>query len=297
MTKATEGYEYCETGLTASEGIKGRLFIFPKHLEKGIDFAKKEKIFSITIGDMLYKDSLNTEEKENIDLEALLSLPEIEILMIDDSFKLREVLNTDALYHLKSLKRFISNQSFDLDISKLCTVEWLEYNYTPKFKNLETAIWLKSLAIKGYKANSLEVLKSLEQLEYLQLVLPSIQSIAGIENSKNLKSLFIIQARKLDNIQTLNQLNRLETLALVNCPKISHFDFELPSLLDLEITSINNLTFLKDLPNLQTLKFQNIEDGNLTPLLESNLKRAYFSDKKHYSHKMKEINHILSQPG
>ena len=103
----------------------------------------------------------------------------------------------------------------------------------------------------------------------------------------------------MQDISVINQL-KIKYLRLEKCPKLnieSISQIYSNSLLDMSLfMKIENLNFLSNYPNLEKLFFSEVTDGNLNPILDSSLKYISFSsDKKHYSHKMKQLNDLLTR--
>ncbi|MFF3025431.1 hypothetical protein ACFVRR_22775 [Gottfriedia sp. NPDC057948] len=78
----------------------------------------------------------------------------------------------------------------------------------------------------------------------------------------------------------LSGINRLEELSLTNCGEIE------------------NIGFIKLMKNLKVFVFidTNVVDGDLSPCI--GLRYSGFFDKKHYTHKFKQLTHaIVEQQG
>ena len=57
----------------------------------------------------------------------------------------------------------------------------------------------------------------------------------------------------------------------------------------------DGISFIRKMKNLKFFSFvkTNIKDGDITPCL--GLEYAGFDDKRHYSHRMKQVNRIISE--
>lgn len=141
------------------------------------------------------------------------------------------------------------------------------------------------------------------KLKSLIINFSNIESLLGIEKYSFLENLELHRVSKLQSISSLKNLPSLKSLSLFNAKKI--FDFsDLSALVTLEQLKlcdsgdIKNLNFIHHLNLLSEFSFagSNVVDGNLSVLLcgNNNLKWCGFNSKKHYTHTMDKINHILS---
>jgi hypothetical protein len=96
--------------------------------------------------------------------------------------------------------------------------------------------------------------------------------------SENLKDLEIESAKKIEDFSPIGKVWSLEDLALNNCG------------------TIPSIGFIKHLPHLESMKFwdSTVVDGDVSPCLE--LEYVYFTNKKHYSHKLLEGDRFSDRP-
>jgi hypothetical protein len=86
--------------------------------------------------------------------------------------------------------------------------------------------------------------------------------------------------KKIQDISLLGELENIKNLALTDCG---------------EIWSLQSLSKCRFLENISFVGDTVIEDGMLAPLLDiPQLKKMWFADKKHYSHKRDQVATILS---
>lgn len=166
----------------------------------------------------------------------------------------------------------------------------------PPLRELGLIRWgLPDLAVLAHHAESLR-----------QLHLTAARRITGIEEigaADGLETLRLTYCTRLQSLEPLRNLRALRRLAIDRCGKLSDFSVlaELPGLraLDLSNTAIDDLRFLRSLPNLRYLTVDgNVTDGDLTPLLELvDLQWLNIKDRKHYSHRRADIAGALEISG
>jgi hypothetical protein len=211
-----------------------------------------------------------------------------------------KIVDCDGIYLLSNLRRLIINDiSCKIDLNRLKSLDsyFGNYNYIiieNGFSNL------KILFLSRYRSstNNLNDLKSCHKIEEFSLTQSNINSLEGLNNMVNLKSLELNYLAKLNDIFQLSSCTDLEYLHLDHCKKVKDIEKVLPKLKKLKKLFISdcgtlpNLKWLNELPNLRFFTFvgTNIEDGDLSPLLDKNFEHVGFDNKKHYSHKMTEIN-------
>ena len=143
----------------------------------------------------------------------------------------------------------------------------------PKLKHLELN-WSNAKGLRG-----LENLTSLKRLELHYCL--KLESATGVEAVRDhLEFLHIDRSRKFVCNQALESLRELRVLRLNSCGPIASMEFILgyPKLRDFRFVSTN------------------VVDGNLLPLLNHpSLKSVGMSDKRHYSHRDKAVQALLSE--
>jgi len=141
-----------------------------------------------------------------------------------------------------------------------------------------------------YKGHSFELLPPSEKLIYLELNSANIRDFSGIENFPHLKRLEIHYCTKLEN-GLLTLKDNLEHLHIDQAKKLQSTD-QISKLSKLKVLCLNrcgpleNLLFLKDLPNLVDFRFvdTNILSGDLTPIIEHpSIRSVGFLNKRHYN--------------
>lgn len=139
------------------------------------------------------------------------------------------------------------------------------------------------------------------KVETLELFYTNLVNFNGIERFINLKKLSVFHSKNLLSFDGLDKL-RLSELSIENAHKIRKYDdlINLKSLKKLELTncnSIDDLDFILQMKKLKDFRFMKTDviSGELTPLLNHNPKLEYiaFSDKRHFSHTLKDIRREL----
>jgi hypothetical protein len=116
----------------------------------------------------------------------------------------------------------------------------------------------------------------LRHLRWLSLHgLRKLSSLRGIEELDQLETLAVSACRGISGIQEVQGLARLKKLQVDNCG---------------DVASLSPLEGLKSLELITFCDSTNIVDGNLSYLEKyDNLERLGFSNRRHYTHKLKEF--------
>tara|TARA_R110002033_G_scaffold170860_1_gene214517 strand:- start:2829 stop:3686 length:858 start_codon:yes stop_codon:yes gene_type:complete len=173
-----------------------------------------------------------------------------------------------------------------MDLSIFTKLQYLNLEWNTKILNLNTLDSLKSLTLRKYKGNpvNLTKLKSIEELIFIQ---GNINSLNFISSLKKIKKLGLFYLKNILEIKPIKYVN-LEDLEIDSCKNIQYEDSlffckELRQLKISDSSSLPNLSFLTRLKDLKFLSFvgTNIEDGDITPCL--NLNYVGFDNKRHYN--------------
>lgn len=95
----------------------------------------------------------------------------------------------------------------------------------------------------------------------------------------------------------MNRLSRLKILRLRNCKRLQDLTQLVPNntIKQISISSLKDLKFLAGMKKLKFLHFDDVIDGDISPLLDSSLEFVGMVSKKKYSHTEKEVNLILER--
>ncbi|UJF28467.1 hypothetical protein L0M13_09250 [Planococcus sp. 107-1] len=236
-----------------------------------------------------------TDYYEESQIDFLRECPSIESFLLQGPY----VKNVSGLYHLKGLKFLSINDtapSLSIDFSQLTGVEEINGTLPPKAAALDSLIHLKKIRIWGYKpkGKDLKEFTEMKALEDLELINSNIISLEEIQGLKKLHRLGLFRMRNLGDISAIQQLSgNLKDLDIESAKKIADFS-PIGKVQSLEYLALNNcgtipsIRFITQLPHLKGVRFwdSTVEDGDVSPCLQ--LDYAYFTNKKHYSHKLIE---------
>lgn len=181
---------------------------------------------------------------------------------------------------------------------KICKLVW-----RPKAKTVFSCSGLSLLNIVNYPSEDLNDIKHMQALERLQLTSRKLVSLSGIENLTSLSVLDLADCSKLENLAGVDQCQQLATVELEGCKKINDVSLlgELKGIKNVVLTDCGKIRTLQPLSSCQSLENltfagdTNIEDGALELLLDlPQLKKMWFVDKSHYSHKRDQVAELLS---
>jgi protein phosphatase 1 regulatory subunit 7 len=230
------------------------------------------------------------------DIAFLVCFPWVEHLTILDS----EMIDISAVSSLGKLRHLhISGPTKQpLDLAAFPLLEELSVRWWPKLRLGDTLPSLRVLGLSHYAPTSgdLTGLPQIPLLEELGLVQAQNLTLSGIERFLGLRCLSIDYFPRLVDLSPLTAFadGVLEILEFGHCPKLAHHDRvrvirSLRRLAFNQCGEIPSLSFLNELPALESFSFvnTNIIDGDLTPCLR--LQFAGFFDKRHYSHRSSDF--------
>ncbi len=232
-------------------------------------------------------------------LEELLEFKDIESLCIEDDIKIKPKIDLSPLYELKNLHELnFEDKNINPDFSKLPQLETLYFKYHKSITDLSPLKKLKHLLIFSLNVPNCELLSELSSLEMLRLTRGTFTSLKGVENLKKVKRFDVAYNSKLFDANSINHMSGLERLHIEKCKSLTDFSFLKGNthIKSLFIDTVDTLDFVPTMPNLEDIKFWNCIDASMKPLLESkSLKEIYFyPNKKHYTHKVEEIQALNS---
>ena len=214
-------------------------------------------------------------------------------------------------YELPNLKWLCCCTTTGLDDEQVASVDYSQFKEVRRLSihgykgqhNVALANNVISLIFDfGYpKANDLRNSFPTEKLRNFAISQAPIMSLSGIESAKQLRRLELSYNRRLSDISALYSLrDTLACLEIEKCGKISDFSV-LETLNNLEYlmlkgsNTLPDLTFLKNMPKLKYLHLtMNVADGDLS--LCENLPYARIQNRKHYTHKDKDLPKNYSNP-
>ena len=262
----------------------------PTKLAEGLQFAKERNIRAILIKG-------NPYNVFDLDLSAFALFPEIERVTISPTCKIGSFGQADAFYN-SQIRSFTSWGTINapLEFHRFTHLTHLYATETAKLKISSLPETLLFADIRKLSHNDLSIFRNTPKLESLILVSPKISSLNGLENCAGLEELFLLLMPRLTDIQAISRLGSLKTLHFERCKHMTQSKLEQiasASLKELHIRfPVEDLSFLKNFPNLEAFFFTDIKDGNLYPLLDTKIKGAGFSKKTHYTHGYVDLSRL-----
>ena len=260
-------------------------------------------------------------EKTEIDLSKITEYRFLEFVGISGMTGYAQYpINLLFLSDLPNLKSIWLDLPGDciIDFGKMKKLQKVNLSWSSQYSNFNSLSTLIELRIVGYNKSSLEDFRQMTELKKMILWDPTINSLMGIEGCLSLNYMDLFRAKKLQSLKGIERLNKLEYLHILSCHKLLDISavFELGNLRKLTIEkcksikeislveessieflhldSIDNLYFISKMPKLETLLFENIENGDLSPLLgHPTLTNVWFPNKKKYTHTRLEIVNSL----
>jgi protein phosphatase 1 regulatory subunit 7 len=270
---------------------KSTLIIESNRLEDCLRFAAAKKVTKIYLQYNYGFKLSNVDFLKNYDFFT-------EVSIIKDL----QDIDISGVQFLKRLIRLtLSNGNQGLDFGNFPLLEEASVHWNSKLKNLELCKSLQKLTLWQYKpkSGSCQELGGLSSLISLKITQSNIRSLTGLEGLKHLQEFEGYYLTKLEDIaKIITVSNTLRFLTLDHCKKLHAYEKDLASLANLQklilgdCGDLDSLKFVRHLTKLIFLSFvgTNIKDGNLSFLLGRKFEHIGFDDKRHYSHKMKELN-------
>ena len=226
------------------------------------------------------------------DLSFLSGFPWVEHLTVMDS----EMIDISAISSLGKLRylQLSGRAKQPLDLASFPLLEELRVQWWRKLRFADSMESLRALSLSHYApaCGDLNGLPQIPQLEDLELVQASNLTLAGIERFPGLRRLTVDYFSRLTDISPLTPFadGVLEILEFGHCPRLTRHD-QVKVICSLRRLAFNgcgeiaSLSFLNEMPALESFSFvnTNIVDGDLRPCLR--LRFAGFLDKRHYSHR------------
>ena len=170
--------------------------------------------------------------------------------------------------------RLFENAEFELDFSRFKNLEALEATQNKKMKFNRLPPTLRCAKISKLSHENLAIFRDTPKLERLELNFSKVTSLEGIKGCGELEHLSFERCRLLNSAAMqgvrLGSLERLD----------ARFNVE-------------NLKFLANFPNLREFYFKYVADGDLTPILEGEIRCCGFESRGHYSHTWNKIQDLL----
>jgi hypothetical protein len=162
----------------------------------------------------------------------------------------------------------------------------------PKIDDDFTKVEYTILRHLKHKMTAFDNLPDSDKLSYMNLTWANIKDLQGIDKYSNLKRLELHYCTKLETGSGISHLRKTLQHLHINRSKKFAITDELLSLNELRVLCLNacgpidNLSFLKNFPNLIDFRFvdTNVIDGDLTPIIEHpTIRSVGFLNKRHYN--------------
>ncbi len=261
---------------------KSYLIIKTNQIDSIVSYIKKNNIVDVLVS--------KYEGFENDSVDFLKECTGIEnIFLVDGDYDI------SGIKYLKNLKTAIigPKPKVKIDLSEFKKIESLSLTYHKNWLNLFDCISLKDLHLWKNPFEDLSEFVKLKDLKSLELIQGKTKSLLGIEKL-NLISIEIHKMSSLEDISISEKLVELESFHLHDCKKVQNHNriknaINLISLRYANCGEMESISFIKDLSKLKEFRFPKtlVKDGDLSYLESVDV--IMFNDKKHYSHKYKDL--------
>ena len=276
----SEGFKFMD-GLGA-----GTIVVESGRLKEYVDYIKVNNVEKMYVCDLYFN---------SVDLDFLKELTSIKEININS----RYITNANGMYALKDLKKLTINDiRREVDILEFPKLTTLYVNLECNIQNISFNNNITSLGVRLYKSKSktFEEYQKLNNLAELRLTQTNLKDLSGIKNLTKLKYIELNYNRSLLDISELAECKNLEEIQMSNCKKIHNLTQTLENIPTLkkiilsDCGEIQNLEFVKKLPNLKFISFvgTKVISGDLNPIV--GLEYAGFDNKKHYNYRNEQIN-------
>ncbi len=234
------------------------------------------------------------------DLRFLRDVPQLKALYIQDATP-----DLSAIFELQHLEwLLLPSTRQEIDFTFWPRLNVLRCHWGPQLKGIDSCANLRKLYVRNFNPRS-KSLKSLglpSRLVELELAFSNIASLDGISFSSSLVRLELHYLRDLSDIEDLRNLHEsMEALEMTHCKKLGSYKAiadlrNLKRLIIGHCSDMPSLGFLASLHKLELLTFlgTNVKNGDLSPCLGlPNLNHIAYTDKRHFSHKAKDLRALL----
>jgi internalin A len=270
------------------------LDIDPVFIEEGMKYATNNSCKSVRIVTL----NQNSGNKLDVSFHAFNDKVFIENLIISDDFKFGKTTSVESLYSLNNLGSLQLQQFLNIDFQNFKQLKILYYNHDPKYRNLSSLSHLEDILSTHTKEDDCFFLSELLNLRKVRID-GNIRRMNYIEKLTKLCELQVTYSPKLYDASAIGKVKNLRKLYIEKCKNISDFSFlsDNQNIEELFIDEMDNLEFVKTMPNLRKINFWNCKNGNLLPLLQSQslIDVSFYPNKKSYTHTKEEIIQLLSE--
>lgn len=263
-----------------------QIVVESERISEYVEYIKKKEIKQVYICDLFYY---------NHAIDFLAEIPFIEGLNINCNMYVNDYT---GLYSLDNLKVLLMDEPrAAVHLERMPAIEDLRLTVNKNVTGIDKLEELKRLRIHKYKPKSgdLEEISMLDQIESLEIIQSNIKTLSGCGKFRHLRKLDLAYLSRLQSIGDLvKNKDTLQYLEIESCRKIEDYEClgEMTGLEELRFLScgdIESIGFIENLPRLRDFVFMktNVLDGNLYPC--ERLDYVAFTNKKHYTHKLKDF--------
>jgi protein phosphatase 1 regulatory subunit 7 len=230
------------------------------------------------------------------DIDFLSDYPEIKQLSVSDG-----IGDVDAIRHLTNLTfLMLSGKNRKVDFENFPVLTNLIADWSPNFLNMDSCKQLSQLTFHHYtpKIKDCSSLANVPWVKRLEITQSPIKTLNGLDNFSQLEELEMNYCGKLETLCCLNESKTTLLSSRFNhCKSIKNHEYvvRLDCLNTLGYSycgTIPSVKFIEKMRSLQNFMFvgTDVSDGDISPCI--GLEYIGFTDKKHFSHTMKQINEL-----
>ncbi len=214
---------------------------------------------------------------------------------VENIFLVEGDYDISGIKHLKKLKNAIIGPipKQPINLSQFENIESLSIDYHKNWIDLFKCTTLKDLRIWKLPFETLKEISVLSNLNFLKLVQGKTKSLKGIDEL-NLAHFEAHKISSLKDIGISREYKTLENFHIYDCKSVQNHERiknakNLKSLRYANCGEMESISFIKDMSKLKEFRFPKtlVKDGDLSYL--KNVDVIMYNDKKHYSHKYKDL--------
>ncbi|EPP0275527.1 hypothetical protein ACUJ63_004823 [Salmonella enterica subsp. enterica] len=235
----------------------------------------------------------------HVDLSLLGEIKGLKDLSIGPNIDLSPKQDMSPIYALSTLTALtIHAKNTAIDFNYLNNLTSLTISYSKKISNFNKLSNLKNLWLWHLNTNDLGFLDGLCRMQKLKITQSQITSLNGLSKCECLRILHLTRCPKLFDLTEINKLRKLNGVFIVNSKGISDFSFlkNNSTIEQIGLDKVESLGFICSMPNLKTIGFNDLVDGNIAVALKNNnIERiTFYPDRKHYTHTQSEVEKIIA---